>query len=352
VLKPYHTAVSGAIRAQDPDNEIILGTPNWSQDVDIAALNPVVGSNLMYTLHFYACDHTGLVRNKGISALANNLPIFVTEWGATPADGGTETPLVCEAEANDWHDWMDQEGISWAAWKLDGCSDSSCFFTSRSAPVDGGWTADMLNGHAPYVISKMQAVSEAPPQTDPVPPDPPVNGCTATGSCAAGDRMDCDAEGNLIAGDCSGCGLLLCTNCCASVGYFAATDTQGDFTLDQSLITNFEQSATAASISASFTQANQMGAIAFALDGTYAIDPYSVVLSLDATGGEAYVSLENGSAGCLYPLYASGDVIALDPDYANCWGSALPGDPVGQINVRVDSLSSGTATLSFFGMDW
>src|SRR5690606_6261743 len=32
VLKPYHQAIISVIRERDPDNIIILGTPNWSQD--------------------------------------------------------------------------------------------------------------------------------------------------------------------------------------------------------------------------------------------------------------------------------------------------------------------------------
>ncbi|HVZ35727.1 MAG TPA: glycoside hydrolase family 5 protein, partial [Polyangiaceae bacterium] len=54
VLKPYHIAVSGAIREKDPDNVIIMGTPTWSQNVNYAADDPVPGTNLMYTVHFYS----------------------------------------------------------------------------------------------------------------------------------------------------------------------------------------------------------------------------------------------------------------------------------------------------------
>jgi hypothetical protein len=302
----------------------------------------------MYTLHFYACDHTEALRAKAVAALTNGLPLFVTEWGATPADGGTEVPLVCEPEAMAWHEWMDREKISWAAWKLDGCSDSSCLFVDRNVPVGGGWTADMLNGHASFVISRLQAA------TEPVPPDvPPTNGCEATGSCVTGDRMYCDPDGALLEADCSGCALILgCTSCCEDIGYFGARNTQTEFTIDQSLVTEFEVSSASVSIGASFTSSAQTAAIAIKLASAIAIDPYSVALSLEAIGGEAYVTLENDSAGCLYPLIAIVDVIGLDPDYATCWGSALPGDPVSQINVRVDSVAAGEAALAFYGIQW
>jgi len=152
-VKPYHEAIVETIRARDPDNLIILGTPNWSQYVDEAAASPVAGDNLLYTLHFYACSHAEWLRDRGDQALASGIGLFVTEWGATAADGGLDG-VVCLDEARTWLDWIDQHGLSWTAWKLDNCSDASCYFTS-SAPVSGGWTADQLQGHGPFVRERM-----------------------------------------------------------------------------------------------------------------------------------------------------------------------------------------------------
>ena len=148
-IKPYHTAVVTAIRAVDPDNLIVLGTPHWSQDVDVAASDPVAGTNLLYTVHFYSCTHTQQYRDKGDIAIAAGLPLFVTEFGATYSDGGlaTSTPAhdyVCEDEANLWFAWMAQNNISGVAWKLDQGSDASCILSS-SAPIDGPWPDDMLS---------------------------------------------------------------------------------------------------------------------------------------------------------------------------------------------------------------
>jgi endoglucanase len=154
VLKPYHEAVVAAIRAVDPDNVIVLGTPNYSQYVDVAAQDQLVGSNLMYTLHFYSCTHGAAFRTRGDYAMSLGLPIFVTEWGATNANGGT-TGTLCLDEAQLWHDWMNQNKISWTAWKLDDCTDLSCYF-KVGAPVDGGWTDDQLNGHGPFVRDRMK----------------------------------------------------------------------------------------------------------------------------------------------------------------------------------------------------
>lgn len=155
-IKPYHEAVVPAIRAKDPDNVIILGTRQWSQRVDEAAADPVSGTNLMYTVHFYACDHRDQQRGEAQTAYDAGLALFVTEWGATPADGGASSPTVCADAAQAWHDWMNERSISWAAWKLDGCGDSSCLFNSDDAPADGGWTDQWLNGHAQFVVDRLR----------------------------------------------------------------------------------------------------------------------------------------------------------------------------------------------------
>jgi endoglucanase len=149
-IKPYHEAVVAAIRAVDPANLIILGTPNYSQDVDIAAGDPVAGTNLLYTLHFYACTHQQPYRNKAGKALGAGLALFVTEFGATPADGGVASNsnnIVCEAETRNWFDFMATNNISGAAWKLEQCTDSSCLLAA-GAPPDGPWTDDLLTTDA------------------------------------------------------------------------------------------------------------------------------------------------------------------------------------------------------------
>lgn len=164
-LKQYHQSIYTSIRSYDADlnqNVILLGTPNWDQDVDVAAANPMAGdTNIMYTLHFYACTHNSAKGQlaKAQTALSLGLPIFVSEWGATAADGGVGGTSVCNDYADEWHSWMDSNSISWAAWKLDDCdgmtvADTSCIL-KLGAPVTGGWTSSYLNGHGSYVVDKL-----------------------------------------------------------------------------------------------------------------------------------------------------------------------------------------------------
>ena len=151
-VKPYHEAVVSAIREHDPDNIVVLGTPSWSQEVDVAAGDPVAGTNLMYTLHFYSCTHTSWLRDTADTAMDAGIALFVTEWGASAADGGLDG-RVCLDEAQRWTDWMAANGISWTAWKLDVGTDSTNLLSS-GAPLTGGWD-NYLHGHAPFIVANI-----------------------------------------------------------------------------------------------------------------------------------------------------------------------------------------------------
>lgn len=155
-LKPYHEEIVSTIRAIDPDNLIILGTPRWSQGVDTAASDPVMGDNLAYTLHFYTCTHQQWLRDKAQKALDAGVALFVTEWATTHADGGTaDNPGVCVGAADVWHEWLDERHIGSAAWKLSTDGDASALLLP-GAPPAGGWTDAQLTEHGLYVRSLVQ----------------------------------------------------------------------------------------------------------------------------------------------------------------------------------------------------
>ncbi|MDM5178682.1 carbohydrate-binding protein [Massilia sp. DJPM01] len=135
-VKPYAQAVIAAIRAIDPDNLIIVGSPHWSQDADIASRNPITGfSNIAYTLHFYAGTHTQYLRDKASTAMNNGLALFVTEWGSVNADGngGVNYP-----ETNAWIDFMKKHNISNANWALDDAREGSASLVPGASST-GGW---------------------------------------------------------------------------------------------------------------------------------------------------------------------------------------------------------------------
>ncbi len=89
-MKNYAVQVIAEIRKYDPDNLIVVGSPHWDQDVDVAAASPITGfKNIAYSFHFYASDpnHQDGLRAKADKAIKMGLPILVTEWGVGEASG-------------------------------------------------------------------------------------------------------------------------------------------------------------------------------------------------------------------------------------------------------------------------
>lgn len=69
----------------------------------------------MYTCHFYAGTHTQWLRDKITNALNNGIPVFVSEWGTSSADGNGG---VFTDETNKWLNYMADKKISWCNWSL------------------------------------------------------------------------------------------------------------------------------------------------------------------------------------------------------------------------------------------
>jgi len=122
VIKPYHEAIIDTIRHYDADNLILCGTPTWSQDVDVASHDPIKGTNIAYTLHFYANTHKQALRDKAMKALNNGVALFVTEYGTTDASGNG---FVNKDETRIWWKFMDDHKISWCNWSLADKNESS-----------------------------------------------------------------------------------------------------------------------------------------------------------------------------------------------------------------------------------
>ncbi len=122
-VKPYALDVIKVIRKYAKDAVIIVGTPTWSQDVDVVAESPIEGEkNLMYALHFYAATHKQDLRDRSQSAIDKGLPIFVSEFSICDASG---TGGVDYAEANQWMKLIRKNKLGYAAWNLSNKNETS-----------------------------------------------------------------------------------------------------------------------------------------------------------------------------------------------------------------------------------
>ena len=136
-IKPYADSVISAIRAIDPDNLIVVGTPEWSQRVDLAAADPITNhSNIAYTLHFYTIYHQQWLRDRASAALDDGIALFITEWGSI---GYSQV----DSEANEWMTWCFENKISHCNWAVNDKEEEWSILVP-GASTSGGWDDDDL----------------------------------------------------------------------------------------------------------------------------------------------------------------------------------------------------------------
>lgn len=140
-IKAYAERIIPAIRANAPEAVIICGTPNWSQDVDAVAADPVDDDNTMYALHFYAATHRATLRRKAERALKDGVPVFISEFSICEATGDG---AIDGTSAAAWRDLIERYDLSYIAWSL--CNkDETAALIRADCPKKADWTRDELS---------------------------------------------------------------------------------------------------------------------------------------------------------------------------------------------------------------
>lgn len=135
-VKSYAEKVIAAIRKNDPDNIILIGSPRWDQDIHLPAADPIKGHiNLMYTMHFYAGTHKQWLRDRTDEAIKKGLPVFVSECAGMEASG--DGPID-HKEWEAWVNWMDSRKLSWVAWSVSDKKET-CSVLLPAARSKGKW---------------------------------------------------------------------------------------------------------------------------------------------------------------------------------------------------------------------
>ena len=140
-VKAYSEEIIKVIRENDPKNIILVGSPHWDQDVDLAAADPILGyHNIMYTMHFYAATHGKDLRDKTDKAIESGLPVFISESAGMEASG--DGPLDLKAW-QEYIDWMEARKLSWITWSVSD-KDETCSILKKSAKSEGNWKEEDL----------------------------------------------------------------------------------------------------------------------------------------------------------------------------------------------------------------
>ena len=145
-IKKYSIRVIEAIRRYDEHNLIIVGTPNWSHDVNVVAKDPIDGYNqLVYSLHFYAASHD-YVLYKAEYAVRMGLPMFVSECSPSKADGDGK---LDKKRFSIWLEFLERNGISFVLWGLYDKEESTAMLRP-GADYDGSWPWNQLTEMGVY----------------------------------------------------------------------------------------------------------------------------------------------------------------------------------------------------------
>jgi aryl-phospho-beta-D-glucosidase BglC (GH1 family) len=148
-VKPYAEDIISTIRAEDENALIIVGCPQWCQDLESVAADPINAENIMYTCHFYAGTHTQWLRDRIADVRSKGIPVFVSEWGMSDASGSGG---IYSEESQKWLDFMSENNISWANWSLCDKNESSAA-VQNGADISDGISYDELSESGKFVFS-------------------------------------------------------------------------------------------------------------------------------------------------------------------------------------------------------
>lgn len=140
-VKNYSIELIKTIRAIDPDNLILVGSPHWDQDIHLVADDPITGfDNIMYTVHFYAATHGKTLLDRCNYALGKGTPIFISESAGMEASGNG--PIDYKAWQK-WIDWCAENKISMVTWSI-ADKNETCSMVKPGAASTGGWKLEDL----------------------------------------------------------------------------------------------------------------------------------------------------------------------------------------------------------------
>ena len=116
VTKPNMQAWYNLVRESAPDNLVLVGSSNWSQQSGDAASNPLDGTNLVYVAHMYPPHFKSDFLRNQITTASMLAPVFMTEWGFQE----TSTDMLLQGTVTSYgsplKQFIEERHLSWTAW--------------------------------------------------------------------------------------------------------------------------------------------------------------------------------------------------------------------------------------------
>lgn len=140
-IKAYAETVIPVIRKNSPSALILVGTPNYSTDIESVYEDPLMYEGVMYSYHQYIDENSSSSRSTIEKAQEFKLPLFVSEWGVNNRNEDLEISLI---RAEEFLMLLDEYSISWVNWSLSNKSEISAAIRSEVHSLSG-WTLDELS---------------------------------------------------------------------------------------------------------------------------------------------------------------------------------------------------------------
>ena len=133
IIKPYAEEIIPIIRQNSPKSLIIVGTPSWCQEINLAADDQLDFDNILYSCHFYAGTHGEPLRNNIKYALEKGAPVIISEWGTTDMSGNGEIYID---KSNEWIEFLNKNNISWINWSFSNKDETSAIIYPSYTLID------------------------------------------------------------------------------------------------------------------------------------------------------------------------------------------------------------------------
>ncbi|MFT7559370.1 MAG: endoglucanase [Flavobacteriales bacterium] len=143
-IKPYEETVLSALREIDPDNLVIVGTPNFSTNPDIAAQDPITDVNLSYGFSILINDTDTIAAQTSnvVQAMDDGAAVFASDWFFFDNSPGIPSHF------DDLMDFFAEQKISHANFAVSDQAGNPSAMLEPGAMVTGGWSSYTENGLA------------------------------------------------------------------------------------------------------------------------------------------------------------------------------------------------------------
>lgn len=159
----YAQTVTAAIRNAGSKNLVVVGSRKWSSyplEQSQKGLHNKY-DNIAYTFHFYAAEHS-LGNGNDANSAAGKVPVFVTEWGTTMANGDGRVD-----QSTTWTNWMDENKISSCNWFAGGDKQMSAMFVQGTTSANLSTSALSESGKVFQSYMQKNGWSTFVPSTNP-----------------------------------------------------------------------------------------------------------------------------------------------------------------------------------------